>query len=1148
MITQIKISYAQVKAKFNNLFHLGIICRFSLVLIFWFGLFYTHPLIAQTTRLIGGGKLAGGSIFAIDADGSNPQRLVDLTSAMDPRFSKLIVVNNQFWGMTVNGGQSGNGTIFRINQDGTGYSTLHSFNGADGSHPQGSLLVSNGKILGMTFNGGQDDVGVIFSINLDGSGYSKIHDFELSIFNGRYPNGGLIESGGKYWGMTAFGGIGFGIIFSINVDGNNFIINHNFNDIEGNQPTGSLEIINNKFWGMTSTGGTNGRGTIFSMDTNGTNFNKHHDFNTINGEFPQGDLTEIDGKIWGLTDGGGINNLGVIFSIENDGTSYSKLHEFDNTNGGNPNGNLIMADGKVLGMTSFGGDSSTGVIFRINTDGSGYTTVHNFDNSNGGTPRGSLIESNNKLWGMALGGVNNDGVIFNTNTDGSGFSKVFDFGGEKGKHIDGSLVEYKGKLWGMTSLGGIHGKGLIFVMNPDGNDYTIVHEFNGADGDQPLGRLIENNSEFWATTRKGGVNNKGVIFKINTNGSDFTKVYDFDDANGFNPFGSFLKINGKLIGTTRFGGINNHGVIFSINEDGTNYTIIHEFDNANGSNPYDNLIISNNKLWGMTRYGGLNNYGVIFTLNIDGSGFVKVYDFDGIGGKEPYGSLYESNNKLWGLSNSGGLNDSGIIFSIDQNGTGFTKWHDFDITNGANPRSSFTEHEGKLWAMTMAGGANDLGVIFNIENDGSAFNKVFDLMPDIGGSPSFCSLLVLKDSQTISFSINDRVYGDLPITMSASSNTSNQITYSSSDTGIISISEDIATILGVGSVIITAHQEEDEFYLEGNTAYLITIEIAPLTASVNDQEITYGDQVPELVISYEGFVNGETATVITEPVISTLANESSIVGTYDIILAGGSADNYEINLVNGTITIDKAVLTARADDKESTYGEATPDLTISYIGFVNGESATEITEPVVSTLVNESSSVGTYDITLAGVDAVNYSLNLVNGELTVNKASLEITADDKMASMGDDIPELTMTFEGFVNSENENNIIVPVISTDASETSQAGMYDITLSGGEANNYTLTLANGTLLIEQVLGLLEDIDFNMKIYPNPVNGFFRVEESHTQIDEVLIYDLKGNLQLQFIGSRAEYNVKDLYSGFYLLILKSEDKLYRSKLLKE
>ncbi len=270
---------------------------------------------------------------------------------------------------------------------------------------------------------------------------------------------------------------------------------------------------------------------------------------------------------------------------------------------------------------------------------------------------------------------------------------------------------------------------------------------------------------------------------------------------------------------------------------------------------------------------------------------------------------------------------------------------------------------------------------------------------------------------------------------------------------------------GIGTYDIDLAGGVADNYSFNLTSGTLTIGKAVLTATADDKSKTYGESNPTFTSTYTGFVNGEDKTVITtEPTASTVADVTAGVGTYDIDLAGGAADNYSFNLTSGTLTIGKATLTARADDKSKTYGEANPTFTIGYTGFVNGEDKTAITtEPTVSTTADATTGVGIYDIDLAGGVADNYNITLNSGTLTIGKATLTATADDKSKTYGEANPEYTISYTGFVNGDQESDITEPTASTIADATSDAGIYEITLSGGSTNNYSLITNNGTLTI-------------------------------------------------------------------------------------
>ncbi|MEP6261585.1 MAG: MBG domain-containing protein, partial [Gillisia sp.] len=204
--------------------------------------------------------------------------------------------------------------------------------------------------------------------------------------------------------------------------------------------------------------------------------------------------------------------------------------------------------------------------------------------------------------------------------------------------------------------------------------------------------------------------------------------------------------------------------------------------------------------------------------------------------------------------------------------------------------------------------------------------------------------------------------------------------------------------------------------------------------------------------------------------ISTTVDGSTVVGTYEdaITLSGGLDNNYTFNLVTGDFTVTKAVLTAIADNQTKVYGAANPTLTFQYSGWVNGEETID-TAPSISTTVDGSTAVGTYEdaITLEeGVDN-NYTFNLVAGDFTVTKALLTVTALDNSKFCGQVNPALGVSYNGFVNGDNENVLDTkPVASTTAVVTSTGSSYVIIASGGVDNNYSFTYVNGTLSVTGV----------------------------------------------------------------------------------
>ena len=58
--------------------------------------------------------------------------------------------------------------------------------------------------------------------------------------------------------------------------------------------------------------------------------------------------------------------------------------------------------------------------------------------------------------------------------------------------------------------------------------------------------------------------------------------------------------------------------------------------------------------------------------------------------------------------------------------------------------------------------------------------------------------------------------------------------------------------------------------------------------------------------------------------LSTTTGAAATAGTHTITATGGTAANYAITDVNGTLTVSTAPLTVTADDKSKVYGAADP--------------------------------------------------------------------------------------------------------------------------------------------------------------------------------------------------------------------------------
>jgi len=383
--------------------------------------------------------------FTNSPDGANPR-------------AGLILSGNTFYGTTVLGGSSGVGMVFRINPDGTCLTNLHSFpvvSGSKSTNKEGAyvaviLVLSGNTLYGTSYYGGTSGNGTVFRINTDGTSFTNLHNFTATSNNGSYaytnsdgagPAGGLTISGNTLYGTTSDGGSsGAGTVFGINTDGTGFTNLHSLiASSDGSGSEAGLILSGNTLYGTAGGGGFWGVGTVFRINTNGTCFTNLHSFSGIysfgnsEGSGPEGSLVFSGSTLYGTTVSGGGSGVGTVFRINNDGTCFTNLYNFTalngniNSDGAEPIGGFTLSGNTLYGTAYTGGSSGKGTIFAINTDGTGFTNLHSFTatsgtksiNSDGAVPFASLLFSGNNLYGMAsAGGSTGDGALFKLSLPG----------------------------------------------------------------------------------------------------------------------------------------------------------------------------------------------------------------------------------------------------------------------------------------------------------------------------------------------------------------------------------------------------------------------------------------------------------------------------------------------------------------------------------------------------------------------------------------------------------------------------------------------------------------------------------------------------------------------------------------------------------
>ena len=245
--------------------------------------------------------------------------------------------------------------------------------------------------------------------------------------------------------------------------------------------------------------------------------------------------------------------------------------------------------------------------------------------------------------------------------------------------------------------------------------------------------------------------------------------------------------------------------------------------------------------------------------------------------------------------------------------------------------------------------------------------------------------MVTKATLTATAGNVSRDYGDVnPAIGVTYTGFKNGETQSVIDT-LASASSAANALSNVGTYATTASGAFDNNYYFNYVDGVLTVNKATLTATAGNVSRDYGDANPVIGVTYTGFKNGETQSVIdTLATASSAANALSNVGTYVTTASGAFDNNYNFNYVNGVLTVNKANVIVRPDDKQRKQGQANPPLTLTYTGLRNGENVSVIdTLATAATIAVEGSPIGTYAITASGAFDGNYTFTYINGVLTV---------------------------------------------------------------------------------------------------------------------------------------------------------------------
>jgi hypothetical protein len=335
---------------------------------------------------------------------------------------------------------------------------------------------------------------------------------------------------------------------------------------------------------------------------------------------------------------------------------------------------------------------------------------------------------------------------------------------------------------------------------------------------------------------------------------------------------------------------------------------------------------------------------------------------------------------------------------------------------------------------------------------------------------------VTQKALTITANNQGKVYGEV-FTFDGDEFTAVGLVNSDAVTSVTLVSDGapaLATVAGSPYAIVasaavgTGLENYTITYVDGT----FTVTQKALTITANNQGKVYGE-----VFTFDGdeftavgLVNSDAITSVTllsdgAPALATVAGSPyAIVASAAV---GTGLENYTITYVDGTFTVTQKALTITADNQGKVYGEVfTFDGDeFTAVGLVNSDAITSVTllsdgAPAAATVAGSPYAIVASAAVGTGLE--NYTITYVDGTFTVTQKALTITADNQVKNCAQPDPVFTVTYDGFVNSE-DDGILNGDLAFSRESGELTGTYIITASGLTSTNYNIIFIDGTLTI-------------------------------------------------------------------------------------
>lgn len=254
-------------------------------------------------------------------------------------------------------------------------------------------------------------------------------------------------------------------------------------------------------------------------------------------------------------------------------------------------------------------------------------------------------------------------------------------------------------------------------------------------------------------------------------------------------------------------------------------------------------------------------------------------------------------------------------------------------------------------------------------------------------------------------------------------------------------------------------------YNISNAVMQMEIEKLNATVTIDDQTVTYGDDIPNYTHSVDGLLDGESLGTLK---FDCEYVKGSDVGKYPLKGAGLTNDNYNISYVDAVLTVEKRSVNVDwvYSDSYTYTGEAQSNTIYAKFVRYDGRNTNLVLSYRLNGVISDFKTAGTYTITANSQDK-NYELVDVEKTITIAPKDVHIVFAAEEITYGDDIPSYTHEIVGLVDGETPSYLGTISYTCDYVKNANVGEYVISGENLHNSNYNIIYDSAILTVNKKL---------------------------------------------------------------------------------